>query len=120
MTARRLFRRCARGSPVSYYGATKRAGELMAHSYSELFGLRATGLRFFTVYGPWGRPDTAYWLFTDAILTGKPLEVFGEGRPRRDFTWIGDIVPPIVNLVEGHQRRWTTATLEKIGHMTEP
>ena len=86
--------------PVSYYGATKRAGELMAHSYSELFGIRTTGLRFFTVYGPWGRPDMAYWLFTDAILKGQPLAVFGGGSLRRDFTWIGDIVPALVRLVE--------------------
>ena len=86
--------------PVSYYGATKRAGELMAHSYSELFGIRATGIRFFTVYGPWGRPDMAYWLFTAAILNSEPVPVFGGGSLRRDFTWIGDIVPAIVSLVE--------------------
>src|SRR5207344_2333209 len=65
--------------PVSYYGATKRAGELLSHSYAELFGLKQTGLRFFTVYGPWGRPDMAYWLFTDAVFKGKPLKVFGKG-----------------------------------------
>ena len=86
--------------PVSYYGATKRAGELMAHSYSELFGLKATGLRFFTVYGPWGRPDMAYWLFSDAILRGNPLQLFANGRFRRDFTWIGDVVAAVVKLVE--------------------
>ncbi len=82
--------------PISYYGATKRAAELMTHSYSELFGLRATGLRFFTVYGPWGRPDMAYWMFTDAILNGKAIKLFGDGQLRRDFTWIGDIVPAIL------------------------
>src|SRR2546423_11263062 len=78
--------------PVSYYGATKRAGELMAHSYSELFGVKATGLRFFTVYGPWGRPDMAYWLFTEAILRGNPVGLFGRGALRRDFTSIDDII----------------------------
>ena len=86
--------------PVSYYGATKRAGELMAHSYSELFGIRATGLRFFTVYGPWGRPDMAYWLFTEAVLNGRPVPVFGGGALRRDFTWIDDVVRAMVRLVE--------------------
>ena len=86
--------------PVSYYGATKRAGELMSHSYAELFGLKLTGLRFFTVYGRWGRPDMAYWLFTDAILKGKPLKLFGGGLLRRDFTWIDDIVATVVRMVE--------------------
>ena len=86
--------------PVSYYGATKRAGELMSHSYAELFGLNLTGLRFFTVYGPWGRPDMAYWLFTDAILKEKPLKLFGGGLLRRDFTWIDDIVAAVVRMAE--------------------
>jgi UDP-glucuronate 4-epimerase len=86
--------------PVSYYGATKRAGELLSHSYAELFGLKQTGLRFFTVYGPWGRPDMAYWLFTDAVLAGRAIPVFGEGRLRRDFTYIDDIVAAIVRIVE--------------------
>ena len=86
--------------PVSYYGATKRAGELLSHSYAELFGLRQTGLRFFTVYGPWGRPDMAYWLFTDSILKGKPIPVFGGGKLRRDFTYIDDIVDALVRIVE--------------------
>lgn len=86
--------------PVSYYGATKRAGELMSHSYAELFGLNLTGLRFFTVYGPWGRPDMAYWLFTDAILKGRPLKLFGGGLLRRDFTWIEDIVAAVVRMTE--------------------
>jgi UDP-glucuronate 4-epimerase len=86
--------------PVSYYGATKRAGELLSHSYAELFGLKQTGLRFFTVYGPWGRPDMAYWLFTDSILRGKPIPVFGGGRLRRDFTYIDDIVDALVRIVE--------------------
>jgi len=86
--------------PVSYYGATKRAGELLSHSYAELFGLKQTGLRFFTVYGPWGRPDMAYWMFTDAILAGRAIPVFGQGRLRRDFTYIDDIVSAIVRIVE--------------------
>jgi len=86
--------------PVSYYGATKRAGELLSHSYAELFGLKQTGLRFFTVYGPWGRPDMAYWLFTDAILRGRSIPVFGEGKLRRDFTYVDDIVAALVRIVE--------------------
>ena len=86
--------------PVSYYGATKRAGELLSYSYAELFGLKQTGLRFFTVYGPWGRPDMAYWLFTDSILKGKPIPVFGGGKLRRDFTYIDDIVSAVVRIVE--------------------
>lgn len=85
--------------PMSYYGATKRAGELMSHSYAELFGLKQTGLRFFTVYGPWGRPDMAYWIFTDAILKGRPLPLFG-GDLRRDFTYIDDIVAAVLRVVE--------------------
>jgi UDP-glucuronate 4-epimerase len=86
--------------PVSYYGATKRAGELLSYSYADLFGLKQTGLRFFTVYGPWGRPDMAYWLFTDSILKGKPIPVFGGGKLRRDFTYIDDIVNAVVRIVE--------------------
>jgi UDP-glucuronate 4-epimerase len=86
--------------PVSYYGATKRAGELLSYSYAGLFGLKQTGLRFFTVYGPWGRPDMAYWLFTESILKGKPIPVFGGGKLRRDFTYIDDIVDALVRIVE--------------------
>jgi UDP-glucuronate 4-epimerase len=78
--------------PLALYAATKKANELMAHSYSSLFGLPTTGLRFFTVYGPWGRPDMALFLFARNILAGKPIEVFNEGRHRRDFTYIDDIV----------------------------
>jgi UDP-glucuronate 4-epimerase len=85
--------------PVSYYGATKRAGELLSHSYAELFALKQTGLRFFTVYGPWGRPDMAYWLFTDAILRERKIPVFGGGVLRRDFTYIDDIVSALVSIV---------------------
>jgi UDP-glucuronate 4-epimerase len=78
--------------PISLYAATKKSNELMAHTYSHLFGIKTIGLRFFTVYGPWGRPDMAIFLFTDAILNGKPLKVFNEGRLSRDFTYIDDIV----------------------------
>ena len=78
--------------PVSLYAATKRGTELIAESYSRLYGLSLTGLRFFTVYGPWGRPDMAAWLFTAAILKGEPIKVFNEGRMARDFTYIDDIV----------------------------
>lgn len=85
--------------PVSLYAATKRANELMAHSYSHLFGLPATGLRFFTVYGPWGRPDMAYWHFTEKILAGTPIEVFNEGRMRRDFTYIDDVAEGVVRVL---------------------
>ena len=87
--------------PVSLYAATKCANELMAHSYSHLFGLSATGLRFFTVYGPWGRPDQAAMLFTRAILQGEPIRVFNEGRMQRDFTYIDDIVDGVVGVL-GH------------------
>ncbi len=82
--------------PVSLYAATKKANELMAHTYSHLYGLPTTGLRFFTVYGPWGRPDMALFLFTRAILEGKPIDVFNYGRMRRDFTYIDDIVEGVV------------------------
>ena len=78
--------------PVSLYGATKKSNELMAHSYSHLYGLPTTGLRFFTVYGPWGRPDMALYIFTKAILAGEPIPVFNEGKMQRDFTYIDDII----------------------------
>ena len=78
--------------PLSLYAATKKSNELMAHTYSHLYGLPTTGLRFFTVYGPWGRPDMALFLFTEAIVQGRPIEVFNEGRMQRDFTYIDDIV----------------------------
>lgn len=86
--------------PVSLYAATKKANELMAHSYSHLYGLPTTGLRFFTVYGPWGRPDMAYFSFADRIREGKPIPVFNEGRMRRDFTYVDDIVEGIVRLLD--------------------
>jgi UDP-glucuronate 4-epimerase len=78
--------------PISLYAATKKANELMAHCYSHLFGFQSIGLRFFTVYGPWGRPDMAMWLFAEAILAGKPIQVFNHGNMKRDFTYIDDIV----------------------------
>lgn len=81
--------------PVSFYAATKKANELMAHSYSHLFGIPTTGLRFFTVYGPWGRPDMALFSFTRAILEGRPIEIYGDGRMRRDFTYVDDVVEGI-------------------------
>ncbi len=84
--------------PVSLYAATKKANELMAHAYAHLYGVPVTGLRFFTVYGPWGRPDMAYFLFTRAILEGRPIQVFNHGKMRRDFTYIDDVVEGVVKV----------------------
>jgi UDP-glucuronate 4-epimerase len=86
--------------PVSLYAATKKANELMAHSYSHLYGLPATGLRFFTVYGPWGRPDMAMFIFARAILEGRPIPLFNHGRMRRDFTFIDDAVEVVIRLID--------------------
>jgi UDP-glucuronate 4-epimerase len=86
--------------PVSLYAATKKANELMAHTYSHLYGLPTTGLRFFTVYGPWGRPDMALFLFTDAILSGRPIDVYNHGNMRRDFTYIDDIIEGVVRVTD--------------------
>ena len=86
--------------PVSMYAATKKANELMAHTYSHLFGLPTTGLRFFTVYGPWGRPDMALFLFTKAILAGKPIDVFNHGKMLRDFTYVDDIVEGVIRVLD--------------------
>ena len=86
--------------PVSLYAASKKSNELMAHTYSHLFGFKTTGLRFFTVYGPWGRPDMAMFLFTKAILDGKPINVFNQGNMERDFTYIDDITEGVVRIVE--------------------
>jgi len=86
--------------PLSLYGASKKANELMAHSYSHLFNLPTTGLRFFTVYGPWGRPDMAMWIFAAAITAGKPIKLFNHGKMRRDFTYIDDVVQAVVRLID--------------------
>lgn len=86
--------------PVSLYGATKKANELMAHAYSHLYGLPTTGLRFFTVYGPWGRPDMATFLFTKAILEGKAINVFNNGKMQRDFTYIDDIISGVARVLD--------------------
>jgi UDP-glucuronate 4-epimerase len=86
--------------PLSLYAASKKANELMAHTYSHLYGLPTTGLRFFTVYGPWGRPDMALFIFAKAILEGRPIDVFNEGRMRRDFTYVDDIVEGIVRVTD--------------------
>jgi UDP-glucuronate 4-epimerase len=82
--------------PVSLYAATKKANELMAHTYTHLYGVQTVGLRFFTVYGPWGRPDMALWLFTEAMLAGKPIPVFNNGQMQRDFTFVDDIIQGVV------------------------
>jgi UDP-glucuronate 4-epimerase len=108
--------------PISLYAATKKANELMAHTYSHLFGIPTTGLRFFTVYGPWGRPDMAYFLFTRAILEGRPIEVFNHGKMSRDFTYVDDIVEGVVRTADRPpMRRSSVGTsapyrLYNIGH----
>jgi UDP-glucuronate 4-epimerase len=86
--------------PLSLYGATKKANELMAHAYAHLFAIPATGLRFFTVYGPWGRPDMAMWLFTQAILQGKPIRLFNHGNMKRDFTYVDDVAEAVARLID--------------------
>ena len=90
--------------PLSLYAATKKSNELMAHTYSNLFNLPTSGLRFFTVYGPWGRPDMALFKFTEAILSNKPIQVFNFGKHRRDFTYIDDIVSGVVHVIDGNAR----------------
>jgi len=104
--------------PVSLYAATKKADELMSHAYSHLYGIPQTGLRFFTVYGPWGRPDMAYWLFTEAILKGKPIRVFNNGEMWRDFTYIDDIVGGTIALLDHLSQRVDGAPhrVYNIGH----
>lgn len=102
--------------PISLYAASKKANELMAHTYSHLFGLPTTGLRFFTVYGPWGRPDMALFLFTKAILEGKAIDVFNYGEMKRDFTYVGDIVEGVVRVIDNppvKNEEWT-------GHNPDP
>ena len=85
--------------PVSLYAATKKANELIAHSYSHLYNIPSTGLRFFTVYGPWGRPDMALFLFTKSILEGKPIKVFNHGQMIRDFTYVDDIAESLLRII---------------------
>jgi UDP-glucuronate 4-epimerase len=99
-TAMPFSERRGAGHPLTIYAATKRANELMAHSYSHLFGVPVSGLRFFTVYGPWGRPDMALFLFTKAILEGRPIEVFNQGRMQRDFTYVDDIVEGVIRVCD--------------------
>ena len=97
--------------PLSMYGATKRANELMAHSYSYLFGLPTTGLRFFTIYGPWGRPDMVLFKFTKAIMENRPIDVFNKGDMKRDFTYIDDAVEAVervMNLIPGPDPQWSS------------
>ena len=99
--------------PISLYAATKKANELMAHTYSHLYGLSTTGLRFFTVYGPWGRPDMALFLFTEAIVAGKPINVFNNGKMQRDFTYVADIVEGITRVADNTAAAnsdWSSAT----------
>jgi len=90
--------------PVSLYAASKKANELMAHTYSHLFGLPTTGLRFFTVYGPWGRPDMALFIFTKAILEGQPIDIYNDGKMQRDFTYVDDIVQGVVRVMDNVPR----------------
>ncbi|MEO0607620.1 MAG: SDR family NAD(P)-dependent oxidoreductase [Pseudomonadota bacterium] len=100
--------------PVSFYGATKKSNELMSQSYARLHGLSLTGLRFFTVYGPWGRPDMAYWIFAEKILKGEPIRVFNHGKMSRDFTFIDDIVVGILSALERPARRFVPETPHRI------
>jgi UDP-glucuronate 4-epimerase len=96
--------------PLSLYAATKRSNELMAHAYAHLFGIPCTGLRFFTVYGPWGRPDMAYFSFTKSILEGKPIDVYNGGHHKRDFTYVDDIVDGVLHVLDCPPRpdsQWT-------------
>ena len=102
--------------PVSLYAATKKSDELMAHAYSHLFGFQTVGLRFFTVYGPWGRPDMAYWLFTEAILAGRPIKVFNHGDMKRDFTYIDDIVSGVTSCIEAPADALGPYQIFNIGH----
>jgi len=90
--------------PISLYAASKKSNELMAHTYSYLFGLPTTGLRFFTVYGPWGRPDMALFLFTKAMLEGKPIDVFNNGNMQRDFTYVDDIVEGVIRVIDNEPK----------------
>lgn len=102
--------------PVSLYAATKKADELLSYNYSHLFRIPATGLRFFTVYGPWGRPDMATWLFTEAVLEGRPIDVYGEGEMRRDFTYIDDVVAGVLAVMAKPPSQTPPHTVYNIGN----
>ena len=102
--------------PISLYAATKKSNELMAHTYGHLYGFNTTGLRFFTVYGPWGRPDMAYFLFTDAICNDRPIKVFNNGKMERDFTYIDDIVNGLVNVIVKNMENRAHYKLYNIGN----
>ncbi|WP_026838062.1 NAD-dependent epimerase [Gillisia sp. JM1] len=102
--------------PISLYAATKKSNELMAYTYSHLFNFKTTGLRFFTVYGPWGRPDMAMFLFTDAIIKGKPIKVFNNGNLERDFTFIDDIVDGVIKIVTSDKDQKSNYSLYNIGN----
>lgn len=106
-------------SPVSLYAATKKSDELMAHSYSHLYGIPATGVRFFTVYGPWGRPDMAPFIFMRSVLEGKPIHVFNHGKMQRDFTYIDDIVNGLMLMLEHPSKAAVPHAVYNIGH-SEP
>lgn len=103
-------------SPISFYAATKKSNELMAHTYCHLYGFKTTGLRFFTVYGPWGRPDMAMFMFTKNILENKPIKVFNNGDLLRDFTYIDDTITGIESMVNSHNSSATSFELFNIGH----
>ena len=105
-------------TPVSLYAATKKSDELMAHAYSSLYGIPTTGLRFFTVYGPWGRPDMAPYLFMEAILRGEPIKVFNHGKMKRDFTYIDDIVEGVMKVVDCPSVESTPYRIYNIGNST--
>ena len=102
--------------PISLYAATKKANELMAHTYAHLYGIETIGLRFFTVYGPWGRPDMAMFLFTDAIINNRPIKVFNKGKLSRDFTYIDDIVSGVVNTLLADAKNSALYKLYNIGN----
>jgi UDP-glucuronate 4-epimerase len=100
-------------NPISLYAATKKCNELIAHTYSHIFGMNTTGLRFFTVYGPWGRPDMAYFTFVKNILTGQPINVYAKGEIKRDFTYIDDVIQGILKIIKGHNK--STYNIYNIG-----
>ena len=103
-------------TPISLYAATKKSNELMAHTYSHLYNIETIGLRFFTVYGPWGRPDMAMFLFTDAIINNKPIKVFNNGNLSRDFTYIDDITTGVVNTLIKDSKNASLYKLYNIGN----